>query len=92
MVGFVIKMDDLPPDTLAKLGAFRGPVLAVCAEHDDLGYPEEVEAVLKRLGLDFRLAVVEGAGHFLEGRHREVGELVAGFFGEVLPLGRGADD
>jgi hypothetical protein len=30
--------------------------------------------------------VIEGAGHYLEGRHREVGERVATFLGEALAL------
>jgi alpha/beta superfamily hydrolase len=88
LVGFVVSWGELPRDTFAKLAAFRGPVLAVCAENDDLGYPEDVERVLKDLGLDFTLSVVEGAGHFLEGRHREVGERVAAFLGDALARGR----
>ena len=75
-----------PPDTFERLAAFRGPVLAVCAENDELGPPEEVERVLRGLGLDFTLHVVEGADHFLEGRQREVGELVAAFLAEALAV------
>ncbi len=92
LVGFVVSWRESLSDTFEKLGAFRGPVLAVCAENDDLGYPEEVERVLSKLGLDFRLSVVKGAGHFLEGRHREVGEMVAGFLGESLAGRRWGED
>lgn len=90
LVGFVVNWDELPGDTFKRLAGFRGPVLAVCAENDDLGYPDEVERVLRELGLDFRISVLEGAGHFLEGRQREVGESVAGFLSEVLASGRGS--
>jgi alpha/beta superfamily hydrolase len=88
LVGFVVSMRDLPPDTFTKLAAFRGPVLAVCAENDDLGYPEDVERALTGLGLDLTMSVVDGAGHFLEGRHREVGERVASFLSQALALER----
>jgi alpha/beta superfamily hydrolase len=83
LVGFVVAWEHL-------LAGFRGPVLAVCAENDDVGPPEAVERELTRLGLDFTLEVVKDAGHFLEGRHREVGERVAAFFGEVLGPKSGA--
>jgi uncharacterized protein len=88
LVGFVVSWDMVPPDTLERLRRFRGPVLAVCAENDDLGYPEDVERALASLGLDFTVEVVEGVGHFLEGRQREVGELVAGFLSARLRLDR----
>ncbi|MBN1319577.1 MAG: dienelactone hydrolase family protein [Thermoleophilia bacterium] len=84
LVGFVVNWGELPADTFERLAGFRGPVLAVCAENDDLGYPDEVEEALKELGLDFHMSVVEGAGHFLEGRHRDVGERVAAFLSEAL--------
>ena len=41
--------------------------------------------LLQGIGLIPRLEVVEGADHYLGGRQREVGELVADFFAEVLP-------
>ena len=84
LVGFVVEWDQLPADTFERLGAFRGPVLALCAENDDMGRPEDVERAIRGLGLDYTLDVVEGAGHFLEGRHREVGERVAAFLAERL--------
>jgi alpha/beta superfamily hydrolase len=84
LVGFVVEWEHLPADTLDRLAGFRGPVLAVCAENDDIGPPVAVARELTRLGLEFTLEVVKGAGHFLEGRHREVGESVAAFFGEFL--------
>jgi alpha/beta superfamily hydrolase len=88
LIGFVTSWPELPPDTFDRLRAYRGPVLAVCAENDDLGYPEEVSRVLKGLGLEFTLSVVKGAGHFLEGRQREVGDIVADFLAKELSLGR----
>jgi alpha/beta superfamily hydrolase len=88
LVGFVVSWPELPPDTLDRLGRFRGPVLAVCAENDELGLPEDVDRALGRLGLDYSLSVVKDAGHFLEGRHREVGELVAEFLSSRLRLDR----
>jgi alpha/beta superfamily hydrolase len=88
LIGFVTSWPELPADTFARLAEYRGPVLAVCAEQDDLGYPEEVARVLKGLGLDFTVSVVKGAGHFLEGRQREVGETVAEFLAKELFPGR----
>lgn len=84
LVGLVLSWEHTPPDTLELLAAYRGPVLVVSAENDQLGYPEDVERALTKLGLDFRLSVVEGAGHFLEGKHRDVGETVAAFLAETL--------
>jgi len=84
LVGFVVQWEQLPADTLERLAGFGGPVLAVCAENDDIGPPEAVERALEGIGLDLTLSVVKDAGHFLEGRHREVGERVAAFFAEVL--------
>jgi alpha/beta superfamily hydrolase len=90
LIGFVTSWPELPSDTFDRLRAYRGPVLAVCAENDDLGYPEEVERVLKALGIDFTMSVVERAGHLLEGRQREVGEIVAGFLAKEMSLGHPA--
>jgi uncharacterized protein len=86
LVGFVVSLADLPSSTLSALAAFRGPVLAVCGENDDLAYPEDVERALERLGLDFTLSVVKGAGHFFEEKQREVGERVASFLRSALVL------
>jgi alpha/beta superfamily hydrolase len=84
LIGFGVRWEHLPADTLERLALYQGPVLAVCAENDDLGPPDEVEKALKELDLDLSLQVIRGADHFLKGRHHEVGELVAGFFKEVL--------
>jgi hypothetical protein len=84
LIAPVVTWAELPPDTLDRLSAFRGPVLAVCGELDDLASPGEVESVLRVLKIDFRIAVVDGAGHLFEQRQREVGELVASFLAERL--------
>lgn len=84
LVTFPVRWAEMPSDTAQRLAAYRGPVLAVCAEHDDIAPPEEVEEALRGLGLDFRFSVVEGVGHFLEGKYQEVGERVAQFMAEVL--------
>ena len=88
LIGFVTSWPELPADTFARLAEYRGPVLAVCAENDDLGYPGRGGAGAQGPGLDFTLSVVKGAGHFLEGRHREVGEIVAEFLARELSPGR----
>ena len=84
LVGFVPSWEYLPVDTLERLARYRGPILAVCAENDHISSPDEVERVLTELGLDFKREVILGADHYLAGRHREVGDLVAGFFSEAL--------
>ena len=87
LIGFVTSWPELPADAFDRLARYRGPVLAVCAEKDDLGYPDEVERVLGPPAGRSRLGVVKGAGHFLEGRHREVGEIVADFLAEGAVAG-----
>ncbi len=89
LVGFVPGWEHMPADTLDRLARYRGPVLAVCAEKDDIGSPADVEAVLAGLGADFTLKVVRDADHFLQGRHREVASLVADFIDVSLMGGVG---
>lgn len=79
LVAFVVTWEEMPAHALERLGGFRGPVLAVCGDRDDLAPPQEVERVLAELNLDFSLNVVQGADHFFEGRQRQVGERVAAF-------------
>ena len=84
LVGFVVHWEHLPADTLVRLAEFRGPLLAVCAENDHHGSPEEVAAVLRGAGLRPRIEVIEGADHYLRGSERDVAETVAAFFAGVL--------
>jgi uncharacterized protein len=84
LVAFVVEREEFPAGMLDRLAEFRGPVLAVCGESDDLAPPVAVERALRRLGVDFRLSVVQGTGHFFEHEQREVGERVAAFFAETL--------
>ncbi len=79
LVAFVVAWEGMPDDALGTLRNFRGPVLAVCGELDDMAPPELVDAVLRDLKLDFRLTVIPDADHFFGGRHQEVGGLVAEF-------------
>lgn len=83
LVAFVVEWEEWPPGVVDGLSRFRGPVLAVCGEQDDLAPPAVVERALKGLGVDYRLSVVEGTGHFFENRQREVGDRVAAFFAEA---------
>lgn len=80
LVAFVAAWDEMPDGALEGLRAFKGPVLAVCGEFDDLAPPEVVKAVLSDLKLDFTLRVVPDARHSFEGRQDEVGDQVAAFF------------
>jgi alpha/beta superfamily hydrolase len=88
LIALVVDWAGSPPGALAGLAGFRGPVLAVCAELDELAPPTVVERALRDLGVDFRLTVIDGAGHMFERRQREVGERVADFFAEKLRPGR----
>jgi alpha/beta superfamily hydrolase len=85
LVGFVVHWEHLPADTLDRLASFCGPVLAVCAENDHHGTPDEVHRLLRDIGLRPKIEVIERADHYLGGRERKVGSLVADFFDEVLP-------
>lgn len=92
LVGFVVSWPQLPADTFERLRHFRGPVLAVSAEHDNLGYPDEVARVLGGLGLDLTLEVIRGADHFLDGKQREAAEVVARFLTKHLRMERYSGD
>jgi alpha/beta superfamily hydrolase len=80
LIALVVAWEEWPPGVLDGLARFRGPVLAVCGERDDLAPPETVERRLDGLGIDFELAVVSGAGHLFDNSQREVGDKVAAFF------------
>ena len=58
--------------------------MVVCPENDEFGSAGDVHEALVGIGLEHEIEIVRGADHFLEGRHREVGELVTGFFAKVL--------
>lgn len=79
LIALAVSWPELPSDLFSTLSRFRGPVLAVCGELDDLAPPNEVAAVLAQLGLDFQVEVVAKAGHLFEGRQHEVAEIVADF-------------
>ena len=85
LIGFAVESELFPKAALDRLRAFPNPILAVCGESDDLAPPDVVRAALEELGVDFRLLVVHGTGHFFEDRQREVGEAVASFIAESLP-------
>lgn len=84
LIALVVGWEESPPGLLDGLARFRGPVLAVCGESDDLAPPEVVERTLAGLRLDARVVVVTGAGHLFEHKQREVGEQVAAFFADKL--------
>jgi uncharacterized protein len=90
LIALVVHWQKLPLPAPDALAAFKGPVLALCAELDELAAPATVERELQRLGVDFRLVVLEGTGHFFEQRQRDVGEQVAAFFAETLGAKRPA--
>lgn len=84
LIGFAVATDLIPPAPLDRLEGFGGPVFAVCAEHDEVAPPEEVEETLRDLGLDYRMSVLMGTDHFFEGRQHEVGERVASFLDQCF--------
>ena len=84
LIALVVDWEELPPGTLDVLARFRGPVLALCGDLDDLAPPAVVEKALRGLGIDLRLEVLAGTGHFFEHRQREAGGRVAAFFAETL--------
>ena len=84
LIAFVVGWEESPPGVLDALAEFKGPVLALCGEVDDLAPPAVVERALRGVGVDYRLVVIQGTGHFFEHKQREVGEKVAAFFAETL--------
>jgi alpha/beta superfamily hydrolase len=89
LVGFPVHWEHMPPDTLDRLRRFHGPLLAVCAENDHHGTPEQVAKVLSDVGLRPTVEIVPGADHYLGGSERLVAGLVADFFAKALsPQGR----
>lgn len=84
LIAFVVEWEESPPGVLDALAGFKGPVLALCGDSDDLAPPAVVERALRGIGADYRLAVIEGTGHLFEQKQREVGEQVAAFFAEAL--------
>jgi len=70
---------DLPRDAL------RGrPALAVAAENDHLGTPDDVVRTLTAMG-GGRVETLAGADHYLHGHAEAVAAIVAGFFDAALP-------
>jgi uncharacterized protein len=79
LIAFVVQWDEFLPRSFEGLGEFRGPVLAVCGERDELAPPEAVQAFLEGVGVSPRLVVIPGADHFFAGRQQEVADTVADF-------------
>jgi hypothetical protein len=84
LIAFVVEWEESPPGVLEALAGFKGPVLALCGEVDDLAPPAVVERALRGVGVDYRLVVIQDTGHFFEQKQREVGEQVAAFFAVAL--------
>ncbi len=84
LIAFPVAWQEQLPEAFARLAAYRGPVLAICGEEDEIAPPESVERVLAGMGLDHRVEVLPGAGHLFEESRKEVGRLVADFMAEAL--------
>jgi pimeloyl-ACP methyl ester carboxylesterase len=84
LIAFPASWDEKMPSAFESLRDYRGPVLAVCGEDDDIAPPGPLERFLSGMGLDFRLDVLPGAGHLFEESRKEVGRLVAEFMAEAL--------
>jgi len=83
LIALPIFWDELPLDLFRALREFRGSLLAVCGEGDDLAPPGAVAGRLEELKLRFELRVIPGVGHLFEGRQQEVGEVVAHFLADL---------
>lgn len=84
LIAFPAGWQDSLPAAFEALRTYRGPVLAVCGEDDDMAPPDTTERLLREMELDFTLEVIPGAGHLFEDSRKEVGRLVAEFTAEVL--------
>jgi alpha/beta superfamily hydrolase len=84
LIAFPLAWKAQQPEAFARLAAYRGPVLAVCGEEDEIAPPGLVEEALTEMGVGHRLEVLPGAGHLFEEARREVGRLVAEFMAEAL--------
>jgi alpha/beta superfamily hydrolase len=59
--------------------SFIRPRLFVTGEYDPFAPPQALSRFVERLPPPKTLHIVPGSDHFLQGREREVGDLVAGF-------------
>lgn len=84
LVAFAVAWDEFMPAFFTPLQDYRGKVLALCGELDDVGPPAEVETFLRGLGVDLTMVVVPGADHYFGGRTAEVGEKVGEFLAGAL--------
>lgn len=87
LVAFAVAWDEFMPAFFHPLAEYRGPVLAVCGERDEISPPDEVEAFLAGLGLDLEMVVIPGADHYFGGSKPDVGAAVGGFLERSLVQG-----
>lgn len=86
LIAFPVQWEEDLLSPLKVLGGYRGPVLAVCGENDDISPPAAVKGLLTDAGLDLTVEAIPGAGHLFEQSRARVSRAVAEFMARELSL------
>lgn len=84
LVAFPLVWEALDPFLFANIGAYRGPVLALCGAYDEIAPPAQVERFLNERGLTPEMAVLPGADHLFAGAQSQIEQAVGDFLKKVL--------
>lgn len=84
LVAFAVRWGEFQPEAFSGLQRYRGPVLALSGEGDDIAPPAEVAGFLTGLGLDVQDVALAGEDHMLGRSHKALEEYVGGFAAAAL--------
>jgi len=85
LVAFPLMWEHLAPEAFDHIGDFRGPVLSILGQHDDVAPPEQVKAFFGDRGLETESVLIGGTDHFFYDHHEAVEAAVEDFLARVLP-------
>ncbi|OPZ74963.1 MAG: Alpha/beta hydrolase family protein [Actinobacteria bacterium ADurb.Bin444] len=85
LVAFPLMWEHLTPEAFDHIGDFRGPVLSILGQHDDVAPPEQVKAFFGDRGLEAESVLIGGTDHFFYDHHEAVEAAVEDFLARVLP-------
>lgn len=87
LVAFAVRWGEFQPEAFSGLQRYRGPVLALSGEDDDIAPPAEVADFLSGLGLDVQDVALAGEDHMLGRSHKALEEYVGDFAAAALSPG-----